>query len=77
MVKTEKSSWEVKKSEEKKEKMFRLRSWLCSMWSNIKIVVEEHLSSENVHIGLYLHSTGRWSDDEVAMYLLTYHQQTN
>ena len=33
----------------------------CSMWINIKTVVEEHLSSENVRFC----SSGRWSDDEV------------
>ena len=43
------------------------------MWSNMKTVVEEHLSSENVtFIASYLHSAGRYDhDDEVAMYLLT------
>ena len=51
------------------------------MRRNIKAVVEEHLSSENViYLARYLliNSTGRYDhDDEVAMYLLTYHQQTN
>ena len=41
------------------------------MWSNIKAVVEEHLSLENVYTYILL------ADDEVAMYLLTYYQQTN
>ena len=44
------------------------------MWSSIKTVVEEHLSPENLLI--YLYSAGRWSDDEVALYLLNYHQET-
>ena len=59
----------------RKDKMFRLRRWLLLQWNNTKTVVEEHLSSENVCT--YLYSAGRWSDDEVAMYLLTYHQLKN
>ena len=55
--------------------MFRLRSWLVLQWNNTKNVVEEHLSSENVYT--YQHSSGWWSDDEAAMYLLTHHQQKN
>ena len=45
----EKSSWYVKKTEEKGKR--RCLDWevdCCSIWSNIKAVVEEHLSSENV-----------------------------
>ena len=58
----------VKKSEEK-EKMFKRRNWLVlHMWSNIKTVVEEHVSSENVTYILLVDV-----HDEVAMY----HQQTN
>ena len=39
------------------------------MWSNIKVVVEEHLSSENVtYIARYLHSADRYDhDDEVLL----------
>ena len=50
----------------------------CSMWSNIKVVVEEPLSSENlIYIArYYLHSAGQYDHDaEMAMYLLTYHKR--
>ena len=51
IVKTEKSSWEVKKSEEKeKRRRSDQEADCCSMWNNIKTVVEEHLSSENTYI---------------------------
>ena len=75
-------SWKVKKSEEKgKRRCSDYEVDCCSMRRNIKAVVEEHLSSENViYLARYLliNSTGRYDhDDEVAMYLLTYHQQTN
>ena len=50
------------------------------MGSNIKAVIEEHLPSENViyNVARHLHFAGWYDhDDEVAMYLLTHHQQRN
>ena len=45
----------------------------------MKAVAQEHLPSENlIYIARYLHSTGQYDHhDEVAMYLLDYHQQRN
>ena len=58
----EKLSWLVKKSKEKeKERCSDQEFDCCSMWINIKTVLEEHLSSENITFC----SSGWWSDDEV------------
>ena len=54
----EKSSWYVKKSEEKEKRRCSKKKIDCrSLWRNIKTVIEEYVLSENV----YLHSAGRWS----------------
>ena len=43
------------------------------MWINIKTIVEEHVSSENV----YQHSTGRWFVDGRHSYVSTINKQTS
>ena len=54
--------------------MFKSRSWLLL---NVKQYKNCFWRTFVIRKCIYLHSTGRWFDDEVAMYLLTYHQQTN
>ena len=56
---------------EKKGKMFRLRSWFCSMWIN----------KNRFWRTFVLHSAGRWCGDEAATYVAPYwlsiNKQTN
>ena len=58
----------------RKKKMFRSRSWLLL---NVKQHKKYFWRTFVIRKCIYLHSTGWWFDDEVAMYLLTYRQQTN
>ena len=61
-----------KKVRRKRKKMFRLRCWLLLHVKQYKNLLK-NICHQKMYIP-YIHSAGRWSDDEVAMYLLTYHQ---
>ena len=61
----------------RKEKMFRLGNLIAVPCEAISELLLKNICHQKMYLSTYLHSAGWWFDDEVAMYLLTYHQQTS